>query len=127
VTRNWRITFRVEDDAAIVDLDFEDYHRGTAMMRMARPVHPGSFIRTEIVEAHGLTVPAAAQALGVASADLSALLEAERGLSPEMALRIEKAFGVSMETLLRMQTAYEIAVARSREGEIEVRRYEPRT
>jgi plasmid maintenance system antidote protein VapI len=44
-----------------------------------------------------------------------------------MALRIEKAFGVSMETLLRMQTAYEIAVARSREGEIEVRRYEPRT
>jgi toxin HigB-1 len=26
VTRNWRITFRIEDDAAIVDLDFEDYH-----------------------------------------------------------------------------------------------------
>jgi addiction module HigA family antidote len=97
------------------------------MMRMARPVHPGSFIRAEIVEAHGLTVPSAAQALGVAPADLSALLDMERGLSPEMALRIEKAFGVSMETLLRMQTAYEIAVARSREGEIEIRRYEPRT
>lgn len=26
VTRNWRITFRVDDDAEIVDLDFEDYH-----------------------------------------------------------------------------------------------------
>lgn len=97
------------------------------MMRMARPIHPGSFIRTEIVEAHGLTVTSAAQALGVTAADLSALLAAERGLSSEMALRIEKAFGVPMETLLRMQTAYEIAVARSREAEIEVRRWQPRT
>jgi len=26
VTRNWRITFRINDEGAIVDLDFEDYH-----------------------------------------------------------------------------------------------------
>jgi toxin HigB-1 len=27
VTRNWRITFRIDEaDRAIVDLDFEDYH-----------------------------------------------------------------------------------------------------
>ena len=27
VTRNWRITFRIDEaDTAIVDLDFEDYH-----------------------------------------------------------------------------------------------------
>ena len=27
VSRNWRITFRIDDeDGAIVDLDFEDYH-----------------------------------------------------------------------------------------------------
>ena len=27
VTRNWRITFRLEDDGqAIVDVDYEDYH-----------------------------------------------------------------------------------------------------
>lgn len=26
VTRNWRITFRVDDKGAVIDLDFEDYH-----------------------------------------------------------------------------------------------------
>ncbi len=26
VSKNWRITFRVNNDAEIIDLDFEDYH-----------------------------------------------------------------------------------------------------
>lgn len=26
VTRNWRMTFRLNDDGAIIDLDLEDYH-----------------------------------------------------------------------------------------------------
>lgn len=26
VTRNWRITFRIDEGGAIADLDFEDYH-----------------------------------------------------------------------------------------------------
>ncbi|MCC7045183.1 MAG: type II toxin-antitoxin system RelE/ParE family toxin [Alphaproteobacteria bacterium] len=26
VTRNWRITFRIDADGAVTDLDFEDYH-----------------------------------------------------------------------------------------------------
>ena len=26
VTRNWRLTFRVDDEAVLQDLDFEDYH-----------------------------------------------------------------------------------------------------
>jgi plasmid maintenance system antidote protein VapI len=43
-----------------------------------------------------------------------------------MALRIEKAFGVSMDTLMRMQNSYDIAQARSREGEINVPKYVPK-
>ena len=26
VTRNWRMTFKINDDDAIIDLDLEDYH-----------------------------------------------------------------------------------------------------
>lgn len=33
-------------------------------MAISNPVHPGDFIRTEIVDAHGLSVTAAAKALG---------------------------------------------------------------
>jgi addiction module HigA family antidote len=89
---------------------------------MKTPPHVGDFIKTEIVEAAGLTVTAAAAALGVSRPTLSSLLNSKAGLSGEMALRIEKAFGVKMDTLMRMQSAYEIAQTRKREGEIRVRR-----
>ncbi len=95
------------------------------MSRMARPSHPGQFIRMEVIEPLGLTVTAAAKALGVTRPALSALLNGRAALSPEMALRIEKAFGPRMDTLLRMQTAHEIAETRRRERQIKVRKYVP--
>jgi antitoxin HigA-1 len=92
-------------------------------MPMHSPPHIGDFIRTEIIEAHGLTVTNGAVALGVTRQALSTLLNGLAGLSPVMALRIEKAFGVKMDTLLRMQTAYEIAQARAMEREVDVARF----
>jgi addiction module HigA family antidote len=77
-------------------------------------------VKSEIIEPLGLSVTAAAQALGVTRATLSTLLNEHSQLSSEMALRIEKAFGVSMDTLMRMQNSYDIAQARRREGEIKV-------
>jgi addiction module HigA family antidote len=93
------------------------------MLRMARPAHPGQFIRMEVIEPLNLSVTQAAKALGVTRAALSALLNGRAALSPDMALRIEKAFGPKMDTLLRMQTAYEIAETRDREADIKVKRY----
>ena len=91
-------------------------------MAMKNPPHPGDFIRTEIVEAAGLTVTAAAEALGVSRPALSSLLNGKAGLSGDMALRMEKAFGVKMDTLMRMAAAYEIAQTRKREKLIRVGR-----
>lgn len=91
-------------------------------MPMNNPPHPGDFIRTEIVEAAGLTVTAAAKALRVARPTLSSLLNGKADLSGDMALRIEKAFGVRMDTLMRMQSSYDIAQARKREHQIKVPR-----
>ena len=89
---------------------------------MKNPPHPGSFIRTEIIEPVGLTVTAAAAALQVSRPTLSSLLNAKADLSGDMALRIEKAFGVKMDTLMRMQSAYDIAQTRLREKDIRVKR-----
>jgi len=89
-------------------------------IRMKNPVHPGGFVKHEIIEPLELSVTDAAKALGVTRPALSALLNERADLSPEMALRIEKAFGVSMDTLMRMQNSYDIAQARKREGEINV-------
>ncbi len=93
------------------------------MVRMARPAHPGRFIRMEIIEPLGLSVTKAARVLGVSRPALSALLNGRASLSPEMAIRVEKAFGPKMDTLLRMQASYDIAQARDKQDEIKVKRY----
>lgn len=86
-------------------------------------IHPGDWLRSEIVEANGLSVTDAARHLGVTRQAMSNLLNARAGLSADMAIRFEKAFGVKAETLLRMQTAYELAEARAGEDEIRVERF----
>ena len=95
-------------------------------MRMLNPVHPGRFLRTEVIEAYGLTVTEAARILRVARPTLSTLLNAKGDLSGEMAMRFEKAFGLDMETLMRMQNSYDIARTRRGAGEIRVERFAPR-
>ena len=92
-------------------------------IRMKNPVHPGGFVKSEIIEGFGLSVTGAAEVLGVSRPALSAFLNERAQLSPEMALRLEKAFGVSMDTLMRMQNSYDIAQTRKRAGEIDVRPY----
>ena len=80
-----------------------------AGVRMKNPAHPGGFVKSEVIEPLGLSVTAAAQALGVIRATLSTFLNEHSQLSSELALRIEKAFGVSMDTLMRMQNSSDIA------------------
>ena len=92
----------------------------TTGIRMKNPVHPGSFVKTEIVEALELTVTRAAAKLGVTRPALSALLNERAAMSPEMAIRLDKAFGVSMETLMRMQNSWDIAQARKRWDQVEI-------
>lgn len=95
-------------------------------IRIDEPAHPGSFVRAEVIESHNLSVTAAARALGITRAALSAFINEHSALSPDMALRIEKAFGVSMEMLMRMQNTYDIAQARRRANEIEVEPFKGR-
>ena len=83
-------------------------------------VHPGPWLRTEIVEPAGLTVSALATRLRVTRQAASNLLNGNSGVSAEMAIRFEKAFGVRADTLMRMQAAHELAQARAREDEIVV-------
>lgn len=85
-------------------------------------VHPGEWLRAEIVEPARLSVTQVADRLGVSRQSMSKLLNGHQGLSAEMAIRFEKAFGLMADTLMRLQSAHELAEARAREGEIEVER-----
>jgi addiction module HigA family antidote len=92
---------------------------------MKNPPHPGDLIRTEVVEALGLSVTKAAEILQVLRATLSDLLHGKAALTPDMALRIEKAFGPEMDHLLRMQLAYDVSRTRAHAGDLSIERYMP--
>ena len=85
-------------------------------------VHPGPWLRIEIVEPYGLSVTEVARRLGVTRPAMSNLLNGKAALSPEMAIRFEKGFGISAATMLRMQAAYDLAQAELRADEIKVER-----
>ena len=87
------------------------------------PVHPGEFIRTEILDELGLSIAKAAKVLGVRAATLSDLANEKASLSPEMALRIELAFEIKADLLLRMQALYDSMTVRSRAADLNVKRY----
>ena len=94
-------------------------------MIMKSPSHPGVVIRREVIEPLGLSVTAAARALGVTRPALSNLLNGRASQSSDMAIRIEKAFGPRMEHLMRMQLAYDLARARATADRIDIQRYLP--
>ncbi len=77
-------------------------------MLMHDPPHPGEVIRTLCLEPLGLSVTAAAKALGVSRKTLSAVLNGRAGISPEMALRLAIAFDTSAESWLLQQLHYDL-------------------
>ena len=78
-------------------------------------VHPGDWLRTEVIEANGLSVTEAAKRLGVTEQALDALLSERVDLSHDVALRFERAFGVKADLMMRMQAAYKEAGNATRE------------
>lgn len=83
-------------------------------------VHPGAWLRAEIVEPRGISVTDLAERLGVTRQAMSGLLNERAGLSAEMAIRFEKAFGLKADTLMRMQAAHDLMEARGRADQINV-------
>ena len=88
-------------------------------------VHPGLWLRTDIVEPHKLNVTVTAEKLKGTRQAMSNLLNGRAGLSADMAIRFEKAFGIRADTLLRMQAAHDLAEARAHEADIKVDRVAP--
>ena len=91
-------------------------------MTMKNPPHPGRVVLQECIEPLGLSITAAATALGVTRNTLSELVNAKRGISPEMAVRLSKVFGGTEQGWLVQQAQYDLAQVRR--DRIKVKRLE---
>jgi len=81
----------------------------------------GEVLRGLCLEPLGLTVTAAADALGISRKTLSAILNGRVGISPEMAVRLSIAFGASAESRLNQQTQYDLWQAEQNRKKLKVR------
>lgn len=91
-------------------------------MRMHNPPHPGEVLREGWIEPLGLTVTAAAEALGVTRKTLSAILNGRSGISPDMALRLSRAFDTTAESWLSQQMQYDLWHAMQEKEHMKVKR-----
>ena len=94
----------------------------TIRLHSSFAVHPGPWLKRNLIDHFAFSVTDAADHLGVSRQSMSKLLNGHQGLSAEMAIRFEKAFGLMADTLMRMQSAHELAEARAHEDEIVVER-----
>jgi addiction module HigA family antidote len=75
------------------------------------PVHPGEILKEDILPSVGLSVTAAAKALGVSRQMLHDILAERRPLSAIMCLKLSRLFGGSPEVWMRLQAAYDLKKA----------------
>ena len=87
-------------------------------------LHPGLWLRDEMVKPHKVQIAELARHLGVSRQALSGLLNGKADLTADMAIRFEKAFGLSADSLCRMQSAFALAQARADAGDIKVTLWE---
>lgn len=89
-------------------------------MLMKHPPHPGKHIRMTCLEPLGLSVTAAARALGISRQALNNLVNEKAGISAEMAIRFEKMGWGTADGWLRLQMNYDLNQARNRADSITV-------
>ena len=88
-------------------------------------IHPGPWLREQVIKHYGMTITSAAAHLQVTRAALTRVLDGNARLTPLIALRFEKAFGISAPTLLRMQLSHDLAKAKRKAASIRISRVPP--
>ncbi len=76
---------------------------------MFNPPHPGLVLRAYL---EGLSVTEAARRLHISRATLSGILNGNKGVSPEMSLRLGKLLGTHESFWHAMQSNYDLAQAK---------------
>ncbi len=75
-----------------------------------RPVHPGEVLRDELDEL-GLSASALSKALGVPVNRVTMILNGQRGVSADTALRLGRYFGTTPQLWMNLQKTWELRQA----------------
>ena len=80
------------------------------------PIHPGEILLEDFMKPLGLTQYRLAQDLGITPIRISKLVNGERPISVDIALRLARYFGTSAAAWFRLQVRYDLEVAEQELG-----------
>jgi antitoxin HigA-1 len=84
-------------------------------MSKRAPIHPGEILKTEFLDELDLSAYALAKALAVPTNRITGIVNGERAITADTALRLARFFGTSAEFWLNLQVHYDLQLA-SRTG-----------
>jgi addiction module HigA family antidote len=76
------------------------------------PIHPGVFLHDEL-EALGISARKFAQHIGVPHNAVTGIMNGQRAITAQMAIRLGQAFGTTPQYWLNLQTIYDLKRARA--------------
>ena len=95
------------------DVDFSDVAGGADLMP---PVTPGEILREDFMEPFGLSANALAKALHVPPNRITAILNGNRAITADTALRLARYFRTTPQSWLNLQKNYELELAKRSVG-----------
>lgn len=91
--------------------------KGEIMLKNGmRPVHPGEVLLEDYLKPLGISVNALSKALHVPYSRLRQLVDGNRGVTADTALRLERYFGSEAQGWLNLQSAYDLQIAEKNVG-----------
>ena len=94
-------------------------------MNGMRAIHPGEILKGELEEL-SLSANALAKALDVPTNRITAILNEQRGITADTALRLAKFFGTSPDFWMSLQSSYDVKKAREAVGQEIEKNVKPR-
>jgi addiction module HigA family antidote len=91
----------------------------TTMSKILSPVHPGEVLREEFMKPMGISINALARSLHVPVSRVSKVVNEQRDITPDTAMRAARYFGTSAEFWLNLQSRYDLLVAKRHEKAIQ--------
>ena len=80
-----------------------------------RPVHSGELLRDELEEL-GMSASVLASELAVPTNRITSILNGQRGITADTALRLSRYFGTSPQLWLNLQKTFELRIAEMESG-----------
>ncbi len=81
------------------------------MDKLLSPIHPGEVLLEDFMKPLGLTQYRLAHDIGVTPIRISQIVNGQRSISVDTAMRLARYFGTSAAVWLRLQVRYDLEVA----------------